>query len=405
MKSKEFLYETVAKRIEALIMQQILKPGDRIPSVRTFSRDLQVSKMTVNEAYNVLMEKGWIEAKARSGYYMSAFVNRFLLPAQSISALQLPHPVQVTDMEAITLCLQAVTQPGDTVAIESPSYKVILQSLEALQLNVVEISTDPVTGIRLDELETVIASTNITVCVCMPDGHNPLGCLMPEENKKRLVEMLAVKQIPLIEDDCLGELYFSPIRPLPAKAFDKQGLVLYCSSFSKTIAAGLHIGWVSAGRYIRQVKRLKHMTNIATPGFLQEAIAIFMENGAYEKQLKRLRIFFQNQLSLYSSAILRYFPAATRISRPAGGCALWVELPPYVNAMELQQIAIAANLSIYPGNVFAASDQYNHYIRISCCPPWNANTEQGLQKLGELVSRFPVPVDSGSGRSGSGSSS
>jgi DNA-binding transcriptional MocR family regulator len=199
-------------------------------------------------------------------------------------------------MEALNLCLRAVAQPGDTIAVESPTYFGVLQAIESLKMKALEISTHPRTGISLEALEGAIKRHRVRACVVMANFHNPLGSCMPDENKKQLVELLTRREIPLIEDDIYGDLYFGTIRPKAAKAFDRQGLVLLCSSFSKTLAPGYRVGWMVPGRFKRQVERLKFMTTAGGARLPQMAIAEFLQNGGYDHYLRRIRKAYAGQV-------------------------------------------------------------------------------------------------------------
>jgi len=288
-------------------------------------------------------------------------------------------------MEAINLCLEAITKPGDIVAIESPAYAGILQCLESKGLKALGINVDPITGLDLDDLERAIADNNIAACIFMPVCQNPLGCSMPEENKIRLTRILGENNIPLIEDDALGELSFDKIRPRPAKAYDIYDNVLYCSSFSKSLVPGFRIGWVAAGKFTPQLEKLKFSDNISTNGLLQDTIARFLESGNYNAHIKKLRKFAADQTSRYRNAILTYFPDSVKISVPAGGYSLWVELPPGVNALVLQREALKFGIGFCPGQIFSASNHFKNYMRINCCPMWNTRIDDALKTLGRIV--------------------
>ena len=161
-----------------------------------------------------------------------------------------PDEVIVTSgcLEAITMCLKAVTNYGDTVAVECPTYFGIYQAIESLGLKVVEILSDPVTGMDLNNLQKAIKKFPVKACVVIPNFNNPLGSCMPDENKKKLVEIITQHNIPLIEDDIYGELYFGRNRPKTCKYFDKKGLVMHCSSLSKSLSPGYRIGWAIPGK-------------------------------------------------------------------------------------------------------------------------------------------------------------
>lgn len=288
-------------------------------------------------------------------------------------------------LEAIMMCLKAVTKYGDTVAVECPTYFGINQAIESLGLKVVEISSDPVTGIDLAYLQKAIKKSKIKACVFVPSFNNPFGSCMPDENKKKLVEIITAHQIPLIEDDIYGELYFGKSRPKTCKYYDTKGLVMYCSSLSKSLTPGYRIGWAIPGKFFEQVKQMKRIQNISSPTLTQAAMAHFLKNGRYEYHLKTLRKALHTQSLRYVQAIIKYFPADTKVSRPHGGFILWLELNKKVNAFKLRTEAMKHNISIVPGKIFSASSNYSNCIRISFGKPWGKDVDDGLIILGKLI--------------------
>ena len=192
-------------------------------------------------------------------------------------------------MEALNLCLQVLTQPGDVVAVESPAFYGALQALERLQLRAVEVATHPRDGVDLDSLAEVLARHPVKACWFMPQFQNPLGSLMPDATKAAMVDLLARHGVPLIEDDVYGELHFGPGRVRPAKAYDRSGLVLHCASFSKCLAPGYRVGWTAAGRFAPSVQRLKLMTTLSTAIPSQWALARYLQGGGYDRHLRQLR--------------------------------------------------------------------------------------------------------------------
>lgn len=288
-------------------------------------------------------------------------------------------------MEALSLCLTAVAQAGDTVAIESPAYFGLLQLMESLRIRALEIPCIPGTGMDLDALEEALASQRIKACLALPTISNPLGSAMSDAAKQRLVEMLARREIPLIEDDIYGDLHFGVDRPRPAKAFDQDGLVMLCSSFTKTLAPGYRVGWAAPGRFRDQVERLKFAQSVATPTLPQLAVADFVENGGYEHHLRVMRRKLAAQVEQVSAAIAEHFPAGTRISRPSGGFVLWVELPPGTSALGLHARALAHRISIAPGPIFSAKPRFANCIRMSCGYPWSDLLAHAVRTLGQLA--------------------
>lgn len=301
-----------------------------------------------------------------------------------------PDDVVITNgcLEAITMCLRAVTQPGDTVAVESPNYFGIFQSIENMGLKVVEISSCFISGMELDCLKKAIKKFPIKAVVTIPNFNNPLGGCMPDENKKQLVDLINKHNIPLIEDDIYGELYFGKNRPRTCKSYDTKGLVMHCSSFSKSLIPGYRIGWTMPGKFIEQVKQIKRMHNISSPSITQAAIAHYLQNGRYEYHLKNMRKALHTQCLRYMQAIIDYFPEDTKVSRPHGGFVLWVELDKKINAFKLRTEAMKHNISVVPGKIFSASCNYSNCLRISFGKPWDDNADYGLMMLGKMISKM-----------------
>jgi DNA-binding transcriptional MocR family regulator len=288
-------------------------------------------------------------------------------------------------LEALNLCLQALTQPGDVVAVESPAFYAALQALELRNLRAVEVATHPRHGVDPDSLADVLAKHPVRACWFMTNFQNPLGSLMPDERKEALVRLLACHGVPLIEDDVYGELYFSDRRPRPAKAFDRDGLVLHCGSFSKCLAPGYRVGWVAAGRHARRIERLKLMTTLSAAIPSQEAVADYLRQGGYDHHLRRLRRRLADEQRAVLAGIERHFPAGTRVTRPEGGYFLWVELPPAVDALALHRLALAERIGIAPGHLFSADRRFSHCVRLNCGHPDDTRVAPAVETLGRLA--------------------
>jgi len=464
------LYERVGDRILAGIRDGTLVPGQRIPSVRRASVLFDVSVTTVLEAYRRLEDRGVLEARPQSGYYVrrapdappapartatnesaaeltvsdlvlrvirdwrspglvanfgAATPSEALLPASrldrllgrafrrtppmslgydspaGLEALRVQVARRALDVgmnlapdeivttcgaqNALRLCLEAVTRPGDTVAIETPTYFGLLEVLESLHLRALEVATFPEEGICLDALEEAMRRHRLAACVLCPTFGNPLGHSMPVEKRAKLAELLERLGVPLVEDDVYGDIAFDAQRPPPVKAFDASGNVLLCSSFSKTLAPGLRVGWTAPGRHQRAVEGLKFNSMLAVPTPTQMAVAMLLEEGGYERHLRRLRRACAEQVARTSDAVSRALPAGTRVSRPRGGCVLWVELPAQYDALRLYERARASGIAIAPGPIFSATGRYQSCFRLSCASPWTPVLERALHRLGALV--------------------
>ncbi len=465
------LYQRLADELVGLIETRVLRPGDRLPSVRTYSRQKRVSLATVLRTYQLLEDRGYLEVRPQSGHYVSTTRGQ-LAPSPSVSrpsfakeeirgfadlawellarvndkglapfglataapehyparrlsrilarvsresglasviygppagheallhqlarrslaaGLMLrPEELLVTNgcTEAIQLALRALTRPGDVLLVEAPSYYGFLETAESLGLRVVEVPTDPETGVSLDHLEAAIRRTRPRAFLTNPSFHNPLGFSVPDDRKRDQLDVLGRYGVAVVEDDLCGDLYFGDARPAPLKVFDQTGDVILCSSFSKTVAPGFRVGWLAAGRHAERIRKLKLASSIHTNTLAQLTLAEYLSGGGAEHHLRRLRQAFRAQVADYSVAVARLFPEGTRVSRPQGGHLLWIELARGKDTMELSRRALARRVGIVPGRVFSAGDTYGHCFRLNCGFPLRGGLEEALETLATLA--------------------
>lgn len=288
-------------------------------------------------------------------------------------------------LEALNLSLRSVTRAGDTVAIESPTFYGCLQAIEAADLRALEIATDPVEGMDLAALARALERHPVRAVWLMTTLQNPLGATMPDARKRELVALLARHQVALIEDDVYADLLPEAVRTPPAKAHDRDGLVLHCGSFAKTLAPGFRVGWVAAGRYASDVARRKITSTLATSVPAQLAIAQLLRQGGYDTHLRRLRSAMQAQQAAAYASIRRHFPGNCRITRPAGGYFLWIDCGDGVDALQVHRRALQAGISIAPGPMFSARRTFGQCLRLNCGHPWTADMEAAIRELGRIL--------------------
>lgn len=289
-------------------------------------------------------------------------------------------------IEALNLALRAVARAGDTIALESPTYFVMLQMIESLGMKALEIPTHPRTGLSLEAFDLATHRRGaVTALMTTPSFANPLGAVMPEANRQALVAMCEARGVTVIEDDIYGDCAFDGTRPLPLKAWDRTGNVLLCSSFSKTLSPGLRVGWVEAGRHRDQVEVLKRIGTIFTAPLPQLAIAEFLESGGYDHQLRRLRRELQGRAARLVSLVAETFPAGTRLTSPSGGYVLWVELAPKLNTVDLFRRARSEGILLAPGAVFTNTNRFGNALRLSFGLPDVPRTEQAVARIGRMA--------------------
>jgi DNA-binding transcriptional MocR family regulator len=277
------------------------------------------------------------------------------------------HDIIVTTggQEALSISIQSVTKHGDVVAVESPCFYGVMQILSAHGLKAIEIPTHPTHGMSLEALEMALDQWPIRAILVIPAFNNPLGSCMPDENKQRLLQLAQHYDVPIIEDDIYGELAYKQPRPRTIQSFDQEGRVILCSSFSKTLAVGLRVGWIVPGRYRNRVLHLKYVGTASAVSMTQLAVADFIEQGYFERHLRKMRHQYQAGRDVLIRLVEEYFPAGTRMSFPQGGFILWIEFPNHLDAVELDKHMAAFKIKIAAGSVFSASGKFRHCIRIN----------------------------------------
>ncbi len=305
-----------------------------------------------------------------------------------------PEEVLITNgsTEALSVALRAVARPGDAVIVESPVYFGLLQMIENLGLKAVEVPCVPGIGISLEALEYALEHhPGVRAVVAMPNFQNPLGCTMPEKNKKRLLKLVEQHDIALIEDDVFGDLSHAQNldheRPQPVKAWDRHGRVIYCGSCSKSVAPAFRVGWIAGGRYQARIESLKLSNSLVTPLFDQAVLAEFMQAGGLPLHLRKLRAHLASNVPLAAQAVRRYFPTGTQVVSPAGGWWLWIALPEQVDTLALLRLAVAKGIAFTPGALFSGSSKFGHFMRLNVARPWGREMEQGIKTLGKLAER------------------
>jgi DNA-binding transcriptional MocR family regulator len=467
-RSEPYRYEELAAFLMGLIETGALRPGMRAPSIRRIAAQRETSISTVLQAYRLLEDRGVLDARPKSGFYVAhrsaalatpslsnppakptkvavtggilellAYASRpELVPlgcaipsAELLLAGKLDRymarvarvkgaayniytePMGDRDLrqeicrralrfgqaltldtvaitcgctEALSLALRAVTKRGDTVAIESPTYFGLLHVLEALGLKALELPTHANDGVDIAALEKALKSRPVHACLFSSGFNNPLGCSMSDDGKRAIIGLLRRHAIPLIEDDIYGDIYFGAERPKPFMAVAPDADILYCSSFSKTLAPGYRVGWIATSRHMQRVLEEKFAQTLCGPALPQAALADFLSSGGYDAHLRRIRAAFAENLDRMTRAITRSFPGSTRVSRPAGGFVLWAELPPAIDARALFAQAIRQGICFAPGDVFSASGRYSNCMRLSCGHPWNERVERAIETLGAM---------------------
>lgn len=466
------IYETLADKIESRILAGSINAGEKLPSVRELSLKEEVSPSTVVQAYELLLSRGLIETRPRSGFFVlrvasprinqskktSSFIPQsHLNPDELIKALRLAvhdpkifpfgaasplpdyYPTKTLNrliqkvlrnepalmseyrfppgspelreliaerysrfglkvsgddivttagaIESISLTLKTIANPGDVIAVETPCYFGILQLVRSMKYKVLEIPIDPEKGLLPEKFEEAIKKcSDIKALVTIPNFSNPLGSLMPDENKERIVQLAEKANIVLIEDDIYGDLYFQDHRPRPLKAFDRKDTVVTCGSFAKTVSPAFRVGYVISKKFASDIMFHRTAFTSGVTALGEEVLTTFLDSDYLEKHLRFLRSSYKTLIAQYSHAVLSHFPEGTKISHPQGGFVLWIQLPQKFDMRDVQKVALEHSISIAPGTIFSASNKdYVNYMRLNCAIPMNQHSMKNLQKLTKVI--------------------
>lgn len=295
--------------------------------------------------------------------------------------------ILVTDgcREALSIAIRCVCAPGDVVAVEKPCSHASLQLLHGLGINILEIPTDPVTGISVEALELALEQWPVKAILVTPTGNNPLGFNMPAERRQALLRLAQEHDVAIVEDDVYGELSYPYPRPATITSMDFSGNVLLCSSFSKTLAPGLRIGWIAPGNYMNRAIHMKYISTGPTAGLPQLAIVDFIKQGHYLKHVRRMKGQYQHNRDLMARWVTDYFPCGTRVSRPQGGFLLWVELDRRIDTQELNRRLAQYHISVAIGAVFSAAGRYDSCLRINYARPLTDETKHAVRQMGAVI--------------------
>ncbi|MEH0833428.1 PLP-dependent aminotransferase family protein [Pectobacterium cacticida] len=284
--------------------------------------------------------------------------------------------------EALFVAVRSICQSGDIVAVESPTFPGTLQLLRGLGIKLIEIPTDAVTGISLEALALALEQWPVKALLLVPNCNNPLGFIMPETRKKALLTLAQQYDLAIIEDDAYGELVYDYPRPRTLKSFDNEGRVLLCSSFSKTIAPGLRVGWIAPGRYLARVLHMKYTSTGYAVTHTQLAAAEFLAQGHYQPHRRRMCAAYKANMEMFICHIREYFPCGICVSRPQGGFLLWVEFPEPFDALRLNAIVRQSGIQVAAGSLFSAAGKYRNCMRMNYALPLTEEKKRILSVVG-----------------------
>ncbi|MBV8333656.1 MAG: PLP-dependent aminotransferase family protein [Candidatus Eremiobacteraeota bacterium] len=283
--------------------------------------------------------------------------------------------------QGIAIVAQSLAEPGDEIIVESPSYPGALQVFQINGLRAIPVQVDE-DGMRVDHVEAVLRTRRPRFIYTMPSLHNPTNATMNADRRERLATIDKRAGVPIVEDDPYGELAPDAGPPLVALAPDH---VVYLSTFSKTIAPSLRVGWLAAPRTILERLLLrKQAYDMATSLYVQAAVTDYLERG-YDAHVDQLRDELQLRRSLADDAIAKHWPAQLRATGPSGGFYLWVTTPREVRARALLDAAERRGASFLFGEAFFVTSGGDHHLRLALTAVTRKEIGEGIRRIGDAV--------------------
>ena len=290
--------------------------------------------------------------------------------------------------QGIGLISRFLLNPGDEVVVEVPTYLGAINTFRALGARVIGVQMDN-EGMRIDMLEAILARRHPRFIYTSPTFHNPTGVVLSYERRKRLLQVAKKYQIPILEDDAYGEIFFDGKEHQPLKAMDKHEQVLYLSTYSKILAPGLRVAWlVAPPTMIERLSLHKQVFDLNTNALGQWAVSELLQRGLMDEHVDTLRQRYQQKRDCMLQAIETHWPADIRVNHPGGGFHLWCRLPGDMRARTLLREAAAEHVAFVIGEPFHVDGGGHHYIRLSFASPEMAHIEEGIRRIGNAMRRM-----------------
>lgn len=287
--------------------------------------------------------------------------------------------------QGLDLVRRVFVHPGDTVLLENPCYPGAIQTFRTPGVKCIGVPVSE-QGLNLEVLESLLGQNRARLLVLTPEFQNPTGTTLSLEGRRRVLELAARYQVPIVEDHIYGALRLRG-RELPSlKALDRRGLVIHLNSFSKLCFPGLRVGWIVASApVIERLRMAKQATDLHTGQLAQAALAEFCRRGLLDSLSERARTLYRTRLEAAEKALARHFPAEARWVRPEGGMSIWVSLPEGLDAGVLLFKARERKVLFTPGRFFYFQAVRPNTLRLGFAGVPPRQIEQGIAVLGGLL--------------------
>ncbi len=333
--------------------------------------------------------KAALDYGEQAGYAPLRATIAHILASQGIPTQ--PDNVLITagSQQAIALVTQLLLKPGDTLLVEDPTYAVALDLFRALHLKLVGIPMDEY-GMQVEKLEKLLQQHHPRLIYTIPNFHNPTGACLSTPRRRQLIALADRYNVPILEDDYVGDLRYDGRAQPALKSLDPGGRVIYASTFSKMLMPGLRVGFLAAdGPVYASLVRYKHLTDLTSSNLHQRALEAYVTVGRYQAHLRRTCLLYRQRRDAMLQAANRYLPAAAGFETPLGGLFLWLRLPGQTSSTDLLPLACQEGLSFAPGpRFFLDGRSGENYLRLNFASQPVEQIEEGIKRLGQAIRRL-----------------
>jgi len=300
----------------------------------------------------------------------------------------------ITDggQQALDLVSKAFLRPGDTVLLENPAYPGALAIFTGARARIlgVPVKTESgpgmTPGVDVSAIEAVLMQNRVKMMVLTPDFHNPTGTTLPVGERRRLLEIAARFQVPVVEDHIYARLRAGGERLPSLMQLDRSNLVIQIDSFSKIAFPGMRVGWIVAPSNVTERLRLvKQSTDLHTGHLAQAILAEYVRRGLLGRHLERTRKAYSRRLAALEQALGRRMPSGTKWTRPEGGMCVWVELPPGFDSNELLIHTRERGVVFAPGRYFYFQNPQPNTLRLGFAGVPEREIVRGVATLADVL--------------------
>lgn len=332
-----------------------------------------------------------LEYGERSGYAPLREGIVHILASQGLQTNAESILITAGSQQAIFLVSQVLLKPNDVILVENPTYPVALDLFRALGFQIIGIPVDR-HGMQVEKLEKLLQQHHPKLIYTIPNFHNPTGTCLSSPRRRELIVLAERYNVPILEDDFVGDLRYEGRAQPSLKALDAKGQVIYVGTFSKMLMPGLRVGFIVAdGPVYHSLLNFKRVSDLATSTLIQRALDAYVTVGRYQTYLHRTSQTFRKRRDVMATAIKKYLPSKVSFDIPSGGLFIWLRLPEKTYADELLPLACKEGVSFAPGNFFFIDDKNGReWLRLNFASQPVEDIEEGIKRLAKAMRRMKV---------------